>query len=362
MESTKKNTRITTAEELPNYWIDHLDDKIERINHLEQQGPSMHSFAFITDMHMPTNEMHSFALLKEIIEQTGVNLIINGGDAVSNNAETTKQEAIQQIREMLQGFGKHTKIMMNTMANHDDNTITKQWKESLDEEILYSELFQYMGDHSVYGESGKYHYRDNPAQQTRYIILDSIDIPYKQAGDDLVYRGQWDYAFRQEQLDWFAHVALNTPSAEWSVIVVSHIQPYEEGVLGIDFPIINAELARGILAAYRDQTVFDGESQADVHEDFQASVSVDYTQENSGGNVIAWLAGHVHYDNLVKMPEGIHLITSLCDTNTSWTEQAPRRISGTASEHAFDIATVDRKNRKLYLTRVGAGADRVIDY
>jgi hypothetical protein len=43
-------------------------------------------------------------------------------------------------------------------------------------------------------------------------------------------------------------------------------------------------------------------------------------------------------------------------------ENASERIKGTSSEFAVDVVTIDRTARKIYLTRLGAGDDRVIDY
>lgn len=33
-----------------------------------------------------------------------------------------------------------------------------------------------------------------------------------------------------------------------------------------------------------------------------------------------------------------------------------------ATENAFDVFTIDKTNRKVYITRIGAGSDRVFDY
>ena len=38
------------------------------------------------------------------------------------------------------------------------------------------------------------------------------------------------------------------------------------------------------------------------------------------------------------------------------------RIDGDKSELLFDIVTIDRKNRVIHTTRIGAGEDRTINY
>lgn len=43
-------------------------------------------------------------------------------------------------------------------------------------------------------------------------------------------------------------------------------------------------------------------------------------------------------------------------------ENPPDRVKDTASEFAVDAVVIDRESRKIYLTRIGAGEDRVIEY
>lgn len=342
----------------PEYWRGHVESKIDRVVGLQAGGRDRMSFGFITDMHMEGNAGNSFGIMQDIIEKAGITTFINGGDQANNGVNALKGRAISQIEQMFHGFAPIQDKMLNAMGNHDDNSISSLWSETMKHDELYSRLFRYMGNKVVYGPTGKYFYKDDLFHKVRYIVLDSIDIPYIKEGTGLKYRGQTKYAFRQEQLDWFAKKALDTPSG-YSVVVTSHVPVYETGVVGMDNNVRNSILARGILRAYKMGRKYTASSSDNVEADLKASVNVDFT--GKGGDVIAWFGGHVHTDNVVIMPDNIPMITTLNDSAKPW-GSAPARSRGTVSEHAFDIVTVDKGSRKIYLTRIGAGKDRIVSY
>ena len=68
------------------------------------------------------------------------------------------------------------------------------------------------------------------------------------------------------------------------------------------------------------------------------------------------LAGHLHYDNLLYN-EGILTVTTLSSYAQEWAPTSPRREVGTVTETAFDVFSI--KDRTVYITRFGAGEDRV---
>src|SRR5699024_2830971 len=128
---------------------------------------------------------------------------------------------------------------------------------------------------------------------------------------------------------------LSVPSNQWSVVVVSHMVPYLTGVVGAGNAMTrNGDMARKILQAFKNKTTYSGSSTADVPNDLKATVCANFT--GKGGNVIGWIAGHVHYDNLITMPEGIKLITTINDDPRQYLD-SPIKTVGTNTEHAFDI-------------------------
>ena len=131
--------------------------------------------------------------------------------------------------------------------------------------------------------------------------------------------------------------------------------PIKENVVGSDRVVVNADVAWDILTAFKNKTSYTSTA---TDGEFGQSISVDFT--GKGGDVICWLSGHVHADNIIDK-NGIKLITTLNDSHDE-REQAPARPIGTISEQAFDIITVNKAIREIKLKRIGAGEDREITY
>jgi len=82
-----------------------------------------------------------------------------------------------------------------------------------------------------------------------------------------------------------------------------------------------------------------------------------YDDMKQAKNVIALIAGHVHYDN-VRLDNDLPTVTTLCAMAQEWSPACPRRVYGTYSETAFDVISI--KGNVMYLTRFGAGYDRIV--
>lgn len=342
----------------PAYWESHITQKVNEVKTQENKSPNTHSFAFITDLHLDANDKYSFSIVKKMNEELNLSTVIVGGDLVTETIVTSIAGARRQIQQGVDGFHEiHPKAMM-VVGNHDDSSIMNRWDYTIKPDEIYEKMFSFMASQAHYGPTGLYHYRDDNTQKIRHIVLNGMDVPYIKDGTGFKYLPFSYYAFRQTQVDWLINEALNTPP-DWSVIVSSHFPPYKEGVKAWDKPITNEEIVRGILGAYKTKTTYSASSQTSVPNDLKISVNADFG--NNGGDVIAWFCGHVHYDNVVQLPEGFPLITVLNDGGQRWLD-SPKRVSGTIAEQAFDIATVNKNERKIYLTRVGAGSNRVVSY
>lgn len=346
------------SSDYPSYWESHITQKVNEVKAQENKNSSTHSFAFITDLHLDANDKYSFSIVKKMNKELNLSTVIVGGDLVTETIVGSRAGALRQIQQVVDGLHEVHPKTMTAQGNHDDSSIMSLWNQTIKPDEMYEKMFSFMGDAAQYGPSGLYHYRDNNAQKIRYIVLNSIDIPYIQVGTGLKYKGIHIYAYRQTQANWLINEALDTPPG-WSVIISSHLPPYKEGVKAWDLPTNNEEIVRGILKAYKTKTTYSANSQASVPDDLKISVNADF--RNKGGEVIAWFCGHVHYDNVVQLPEGFPLITVLNDGAHRWLD-SPQRVSGTIAEQAFDIATVNKNERKIYLTRVGAGSNRVVSY
>lgn len=355
---------VPIEEPLPTYWETHVADKINRIKALQDEdGINRLSIGFITDMHLEgNNDGYSGKLMSKIDDECNLSLVINGGDCVSHkDGNISKESAISQMREMFRMFSPSVREkMIYVVGNHDDNTFgNRSWQYILKDGELYSNLFRHLDNKVVRGESPKYYYVDNEFHKIRFIALDAIDIPYINVDGKSKYLGHSDYGYRQKQLEWFANKALNIPNNTWSVIVVTHVPPFAENVGGYHRDTRNSEIALGILGAFKNRGTYSGNSLSTVESEFQVNISADFT--GKGGDVICWVTGHVHTDNIVDSPNGITLVTTLNDHKTRLSSSTSG-TSGTISEQAFDIFTIDKANKRVYLTRIGMGSDREFEY
>lgn len=96
------------------------------------------------------------------------------------------------------------------------------------------------------------------------------------------------------------------------------------------------------------------------------SVECDFT--NAKGTLIAYHGGHVHKDavDTTCYPTGtleFPIIMTRSDAKEENTDALKNeRVAGTTTEQSFDVFTVNKKTRKIYATKIGAGADREISY
>lgn len=320
----------------------------------QESGYDITSFAFITDVHWNNNAKKSPDLLRKVVSDCNIPYVIDGGDLASNPLGVPKDSQINELKEAKKAFGLNDKIL-RAVGNHDDNSINSRYSMTITDKNLYDILYrEKSGIQKIKsGATGAYSYVDDQVHKIRYIVLNAIDIPYiEEPNDALKYKGMSDWVFRQEQVDWFADVALNVPSNDYRVVVCSHV-PINSGLIKNDSIVMN------ILQAFKDKTTYTGNSQ--VGTDFEVTKTVDFS--NAGGDVICWIAGHNHVDNFIQMPANITFkqIITLNDSLDSQPNQ-PLKIIGTTTEQAFDIFTINKMNRTVNITRIGAGSDRVFSY
>jgi len=354
----KLDTRVKAIEnvnEIPTHWQTHLADKIALITANQRNiGYNGTSFAFITDIHWDSNSQNSPKLLKKVVTDCSIPYVIDGGDISANPLGITKANHIIELQAVKKAYGMDDKIL-RAIGNHDDNSINNKFSMTVKDKEFYDLMYR---DKSQYqkiksGKTGAYHYVDDQKHEIRYIVLNAIDIPYAEtASDGLLYTGMNNWAFRQEQIDWFSDVALNVPNANYSVVVCSHI-PINQGL------ILNDSIATSILQAFKGKTTYTGSGNTGT--DFAVSKTVDYT--GKGGDVICWIAGHQHRDAYVTLPGNItyKMVVTLNDSLAAESGQAVKTL-GTATENAFDIFAIDKINRLVSITRIGAGSDRSFTY
>lgn len=345
---------------IPEYWREHLLFKINKIKQLQADNKAS-SFGLITDIHWVENEKWSALLLEQIINECGIKYFFNGGDLISGKGIVDEEELYMEINSFLHAFSGIEKNCLSVEGNHEraysifePPLYYVQNMKMADLRERYFKPYKKYPDRA-FSDDGSYYFVDDESNKIRYIALNSQDVPNddETAEGFAVYNSLRNYGFLQTQLDWLANVALDVPASSWSVVLCSHAAtPSSEQN---DFSY-NYDVVIGILDAFANKRAFVGEEK---HENslFDVKVSADFSQK--GGNVIAWVGGHRHND-YIKNKSGITIVETT--TDASYENYKKLGYRGTTSEHAFDIFTVDKKTRKVYITRIGRGNDREFEY
>lgn len=353
---------------IPQYWHAHINEKIRKIHQNQiKAGKSAMSFGLISDIHWDRSRpCYSGAIWERIADACAIPYIFNGGDTVSGAGTCAPDRLFTELEGYHREFSKLESRMLMAQGNHDPSYSEfeppRYYAQCLTKAEIYEYLFRYETKYPdrVISEDGSYFYADSPRHKVRLIVLNPYDVPSDEVNEDgsAKYNKMRLMGYRQTQLEWFANVALDVPSTDWTVVLCTHANP-ATNVIEDDYFCRNEDALLAIINAYRSGIPYQLKTRFEDIPDYDIDLSGDFT--GSGGEFAVWVSGHTHID-LMTVENG-----TLCTAIISdWNHQAKglpfHRTGGTFREHAFDIFTIDTKNHKLYVTRVGAGDDREYDY
>jgi len=302
---------------LPDYYYedDYIQDIVDEISSHDSDcsGANGDLFAFITDVHWATNWKKSPQLLEWLAGNTSLRNVFFGGDAITKY--DTKAEAkaeYDKFRDTLSNFKSFA--WRPVIGNHEFNN-PGATQAQLPETLSASEAFV-----MVYGENENIinviddyaYYVDNKTAKIRYIFVGAS------------YTSAIPVAVQNDVIS-----ALDALPVGYQVLVISHVGLVAESLT--------------------------------IDSTFQSIVDkLDLMQTNE--NVIGVLSGHRHVDGSITTSAGTNIIATTCDGYVEHSSSQLTRTYGTITEQAFDIVQIDKVNRKLYLTRVGAGTNREFNY
>lgn len=310
---------VPSGSRLPDYYYE--DDYIQGVadeissHDSDCSGTNGDLFAFITDVHWATNWKKSPQLLDWLAGNTSLRNVFFGGDAITKY--DTKAEAkaeYDKFRDTLSNFKSFA--WRPVIGNHEFNN-PGATQAQMPETLSASEAFAL-----VYGENENIinviddyaYYIDNKTAKIRYIFVGAS------------YTSLIPVSVQNDVIS-----ALDALPAGYQVLVISHV---------------------GLVAVSGSLTI-------DLS--FQSIVDkLDSMQANE--NVIGVLSGHQHVDGAVTTSAGTNVIATTSDGYVEHSSSQLTRTYGTITEQAFDVVQIDKANRKIYLTRVGAGEDREFDY
>ena len=336
--------------------------------------PDLFTIGFMTDNHWETADRdkpygsYSLNHIKNLLafSDSADLLMLNGDNVNLDNVDLNvgKHETETLVSVFLDEPIDGDVDRFIQLGNHDDGSTRRRFKAKnflAQDEYLHDDYFKevYRTNESqgeVRNNDSLYFYKDYPDAKIRLISLNTSDIIEGEL--DASGSQKWDrwgtLAVRQEQLNWFANVALMNVPTDYQIIVTSHCPLDATYLYANDISRYwNMDIVAGVLAAANNGTSYTGTSTGGQ---YPVAVSVDYTDQGSRP-VIGNFGGHFH-------TEWIHdyLGLKIVEVNRSLVDDAKKSSIGTAQEDMFDVIQVDTANRHVYIYGFGGSTDRGYDY
>ena len=364
LESLESNTDET----IPLYWQSAVDAAVAKVKTLQDLGGGdVVNFVWFSDMHYaPGNQYvaNLGSLCAAVMDACNIPLAVNSGDTMSAAIASTEDQLLQWLsgsNTVLAPVGPNR--LLTTRGNHDDVygcTDTVGYVNKASSKRIWNVLHraQAADFRRVYGPDGTYFYIDNPAQRTRFIVLDG----YRYSGDG--YSNGTSSAmtsgYGQTQMAWFANEALPADKPGWSVVIVQHVPPTSVQINDRAYQIYGGDVFRGILTAYCNKSAYSG-SYSGTEDNTIRGISVDYSNAQAA-DVIGVFCGHCHTDAIVSNDLPCPILTVTCANNTPYDNTTADRALNTATETALDIVSINKSTRTIHTTRLGIGEDRTVNY
>lgn len=323
--------------------LDQVKSKIEIVNEIDNDGGS---FIFITDTHGTTNCWNSPQQIRYILQQTSIDKVIWGGDAISaygNNIEQQWDWHFRAFDEVLKGYGNIYKVR----GNHDF-TIRTSVKSDEGRTLSQHQTFQYLSEGSpgdivrnTDDSDGCYYYFDDDVNKIRFIILDTNDSLEEGNVAWGVINGVHD-----KQLDWVANTAIAFTPKNYGIVFVSHI-PITDTTTQYYSTYTN------LLQLVNAVNTRSNGSIGTINYDFSSLENV---------RVLLYLSGHQHHDIQTYQNGVLHVVTA-CDTAYSDYLSDPFVVDKSgrygANEQCFDAVCIDKDKGSISFIRFGVGGNRI---
>ncbi|MDV2912177.1 BppU family phage baseplate upper protein [Pediococcus acidilactici] len=303
-----------------------------------------------------------------------VNVIVAGGDNIDGHLlsyDGLINDEQNFATELLFGSPNHAdKFALK--GNHDDGSLRLRWyregskyaPDSFPDTISNAQFkSDYMNGQLLFGEhrndgDSNYFYKDYPDFKVRLIGLDSNDIPedVKAADGGNKYVGLNNMGYRQEQLDWFANVALQNVPEDYVTIICVHspaTPTANDNTNLTDYTITHYTNQAQLNQIIKD--FINGQSSVITNnvEDWEIKVQTNFVVQGKR-DVAGYIHGHYHYEELTTN-QGFNNIS--CVSAIPYTG-----FNNGAQNGGWTLFTLDRDNRKLKSTGYGLSTNRTFDY
>lgn len=368
-----------SSDDIPDY----VREEAERVAENVLTTPHDFSFALVSDLHSPTNDLglkHGGQAMKIIAETAPLDAVVIVGDLIDNWTSRTIDQARTSISNCRRYFTNDRTPTFWVKGNHDcngypDNRLSNQ-------EVYNRTAKQNRCGGITENENdpfGGYGYKDFDSAKVRLVFVNTSDndaFPVsapKQEGQV----GQIINAHNisATQLQWIADYALDFSDKEntsdWTLVFASHVPIYS--VYSEESPNIynygtytddngvtyerNVVNLANMVKAYNDKTVFSVTLNGET-------ASKDFSSLANTADVAGFFCGHLHalkmfeYNGFkfISVPPACNVDKVSADGNTY------NKTAGTAKDTAFNVFVISKENRRIYAYCYGAGYDREVTY
>ena len=310
------------------YLTDHYDASIQRIKDLN--APL--NFIFITDQHHQFRHSTTEAVdsMHYILKECpNIQCVVSGGD-IGNDYDPDPDAFRRTMAEMMEALYRLPVPVHCCIGNHDDrigNCIDNGWDTRTG--IFPGEMHALCMKYNPTPENYYYTDLDTDDGGYRFIFLNTSDKPFLADENGQHPLSGWRLEISNKQAEWFEKDALQT---DRSILLFGHS------------PLSNAGI-------YGSEGKPDG---IKPYDDLLNGPRIYYHAKRCR-NVLAIIAGHVHFDN-VRFEDDLPTITTTSAYRARWSTACSPRTMGTYLETAFDVMSI--KDDTLYITRFGSGEDR----
>lgn len=366
---TDGNGSGQNANEIPDYWEEHLAAKIPTIKKRQRESKDCYSFVVVTDYHCYGNKKHSPAMIKRIMDECGIKFCLCLGDIQNGGAWNTKELDLAEWDKIENEFSPIRDRTLMIPGNHDgaygsadingDGEIagtTDYYIYNLSPAEVYDLILRKVGLISgvTFDASKNGYYVDDPVSKVRYIL---VNTHYSDGATNENGTAINNYMRKirvgQPQQDMVITALQSIPGDEWTVVVGMHIPlaPMSDSGPSADMVIL-----RDVLEAYQNKATYSSTYGTEGNYDY-VSVNVDFT--TAKGTVVGAFCGHIHQDD-VNTEFDFPIIASLSDNVNSakFDEVVVPGEAGTTTEQSFDVFTVNPRTGVIHATKIGYGSDR----
>ena len=293
-----------TDDDLVSYYRDPVYNVI---GELDEQGDDYTSFIILTDTHGLSNQQHSQAIVRFLLDHSKADKCFWMGEYSSGSFD------VRQFKGFAKGLLPNSKNIYTTIGNHDRSPYTDYQPNQL--AVAYQLFLKDKEENSVICGNPEdfYYYFDEQDSKIRYLVLNTCNDRTN------------EFDMTDDEIKWLKKTAVKLPGADWKLVVFGHLP-------------IEAE------ASYEHTSVRSDEIIAAL--------------SGCNGTVVGYYCGHRHKDLYGLVEEKFYQVVFNCDKNRNTS-----RLSGTVNEQAVSIVSLNTKTGDVKLRRIGfSGKNRLKSY